>query len=109
MDAKDRNAIYLPSTRHTLSLLDASYTSFGTLGTGAFGTVFLAQKRSGRKVALKVMPLDTSDDEEYETFTRELESVVELNCSGDDGGGKGDRDLHIVYFEDWFVSFEICS
>ena len=50
---------------------------------GASGSVFLAGKDSGRKVALKVMPMDTSDEEDYERFLRELESVVELNSHAD--------------------------
>ena len=67
-----------------------------------FGSVFLARKRgSGRRVALKVMPMDTSDDEEYERFIRELESVVGLNDSADEAR---QRDLNIVFFEDWFIS-----
>ena len=67
---------------------------------GGFGSVYLARKQSGREVALKIMLLDTSDDEEYETFTRELEAVVSL--SQDDKGTN--RDLHIIHFEDWFIS-----
>jgi len=86
-------------TRRTLRVIDREYASLACLGVGGFGSVFLARKRSGRKVALKVMPMDTSDDEEYGTFAREIESVVELNR-----GDSGNRDLNIVYFEDWFIS-----
>jgi serine/threonine protein kinase len=75
----DQNAIYLADTRRTLSAIDREYSILGCLGVGGFGSVFLARKGSGRKVALKVMPMDTSDDDEYETFTRELESG-ELSC-----------------------------
>ncbi|KAL9185619.1 hypothetical protein ACHAXT_003396 [Thalassiosira profunda] len=101
MDARAHNALRIDDTRRTLAVIDRDYASVGCLGVGGFGSVFLARKRgSGRKVALKVMPMDTSDDEEYERFTRELESVVELNDCAD----KGQRDLNIVYFEDWFIS-----
>ena len=31
------------------------------------------------QVALKVMKMDTSDDDEYETFMREIDAVVALN------------------------------
>lgn len=97
----NRNALNLADTRRTLATIDNDYTSIGCIGRGGFGDVFLAQRKSGRRVALKVMPMDTSDDDEYKTFTREIESVVELNsCNGDDGN----RDLNIIYFEDWFVS-----
>ena len=97
----NRNALNLADTRRTLATIDNDYTSIGCIGRGGFGDVFLAQRKSGRRVALKVMPMDTSDDAEYKTFTREIESVVELNsCNGDDGN----RDLNIIYFEDWFVS-----
>ena len=41
---------------------------------------------------------------EYETFTREVEAVAELNKGDDNNSNGGDRDLSIVYFEDWFVS-----
>jgi len=104
MDARDcdRSALLIDDARRTLALIDRDYSSVGCLGVGGFGSVFLARKRgSGRRVALKVMPMDTSDDEEYESFTRELESVVGLNDSADKGR---QRDLNIVYFEDWFIS-----
>lgn len=42
----------------------------GCIGIGATGSVFLARKNSGRRVALKVMPMDTSDNVEYEGFLR---------------------------------------
>ena len=96
MNAKD-----LADNTLTLGIIDREYKSLGCLGIGGFGRVFLASKQSGRKVALKVMPMDTTDDEEFDLFTRELESVVELN-QGDTGNSN--RDLHIVFFEDWFIS-----
>jgi len=95
----NRNALHLADTRRTLAAIDNEYTSIGCIGHGGFGDVFLAQRKSGRQVALKVMPMDTSDDDEYETFTREVEAVVELNR-----GDNGNRDLNIIYFEDWFIS-----
>ncbi|KAL7531101.1 hypothetical protein ACHAXR_003845, partial [Thalassiosira sp. AJA248-18] len=125
MEALDRNAAFLDDTRRTLRLIDRDYSNVGCLGVGGFGSVFLGQKNSGREVALKVrqsgveydtlfeywktiieyvfhavMPLDTTDDEEYEKFTRELDAVIAL--SQDDSGGN--RDLHIIHFEDWFIS-----
>ena len=92
----------MDDARRTLALIDRDYSSAGCLGIGGFGSVFLARKRgSGRRVALTVMPMDTSDDEEYERFIRELESVVGLNDSADE---ERQRDLNIVFFEDWFIS-----
>ena len=100
-EVTDRNATFLDDTRRTLNVIDRDYSPLGCLGVGASGSVFLAGKDSGRKVALKVMPMDTSDEEDYERFLRELESVVELNSHADKGNN---RDLGIVYFEDWFIS-----
>ena len=101
----------LQDTRQTLDLIDTHYECIGCLGHGGFGSVFAARKKSGRRVALKVMPMDTNDDEEYERFTREIEAVVKLNSciynDDDDDVNKngGDhRDLSIVYFEDWYIS-----
>lgn len=66
MDAED-----LAENRLTLDIIDRDYTPVGCIGIGAFGSVFLARKTgSGRQVALKVMPMDTSDDDEYEGFLR---------------------------------------
>lgn len=99
-DTKDRTATHLNDTRQTLSIIDREYTSVGCLGIGGFGSVFLAQKKSGRKVALKIMQMDTSDDEEYEQFLREVEAVNNLNQESDNEN----RDLHIIFFEDWYIS-----
>jgi serine/threonine protein kinase len=66
MDAED-----LAENRLTLDIIDRDYTPVGCIGIGAFGSVFLARKTGfGRQVALKVMPMDTSDDDEYEGFLR---------------------------------------
>jgi serine/threonine protein kinase len=64
------DAVDLAENRLTLGVIDREYTLVGCIGIGAFGSVFLARKDSGRQVALKVMPMDTSDDEEYESFLR---------------------------------------
>jgi len=91
--------------RQTLDLIDANYECLGCLGHGGFGSVFAAKKKSGRRVALKVMPMDTNDEDEYEKFTREIEAVVKLNSVLDEEKkGGNNRDLSIVYFEDWYVS-----
>ena len=55
-EAIQRNATYLKDTQNTLSIIDRNYTTIGCIGIGGFGSVFLATKKSGRKVALKVMP-----------------------------------------------------
>jgi len=99
-EATQRNATYLKDTQNTLSLIDRNYTTIGCIGIGGFGSVFLATKKSGRKVALKVMPMDTSDDDDYEQFCREIESVHNLN----EGVDNSNRDMHIIFFEDWFIS-----
>ena len=99
-EATQRNATYLKDTQNTLSIIDRNYTTIGCIGIGGFGSVFLATKKSGRKVALKVMPMDTSDDDDYEQFCREIESVHNLN----EGIDNSNRDMHIIFFEDWFIS-----
>ena len=43
---------------------------------------------------------DTSDDDDYEQFCREIESVHNLN----EGIDNSNRDMHIIFFEDWFIS-----
>ena len=97
--------IDLQESRQTLNKIDADYECIGCLGHGGFGSVFAAKKKSGRRVALKVMPMDTSDEEEYEKFTREIEAVVKLNSCMDEERKLGNnRDLSIVYFEDWFIA-----
>ena len=60
----------LAENRLTLDIIDRDYSLVGCIGIGAAGSVFLAKKVSGRRVALKVMPMDTSDDDEYEKFVR---------------------------------------
>lgn len=95
----------LQETRQTLALIEANYECIGCLGHGGFGSVFVAKKKSGRRVALKVMPMDTSDEDEYEKFTREIDAVVKLNSCMDEEKKEGNnRDLSIVYFEDWYIS-----
>ena len=44
--------------------------------------------------------MDTSDDDDYEQFCREIESVHNLN----EGIDNSNRDMHIIFFEDWFIS-----
>mmetsp|Transcript_30805 Transcript_30805/g.63297 ORF Transcript_30805/g.63297 Transcript_30805/m.63297 type:complete len:791 (+) Transcript_30805:370-2742(+) len=90
-------------TRHVLDSIDDDYTPLGCLGTGGFGSVFLAKKKSGRKVALKFMLMDTNDEDEFDLFTREIEAVVELNSVGEKESKAGNRDLSIVFFEDWKI------
>lgn len=85
--------------RRILAEIDREYTPVGCLGHGGFGSVFLAKKKSGRKVALKFMLMDTDDDDQYDTFIRELGAVVKLNNDTDSSG----KDLAIVYFQDFFI------
>ena len=75
MDAED-----LAENRLTLYIIDRDYTPVGCIGIGAFGSVFLARKGSGRQVALKVMPMDTSDDDEYKGFLRVRGFFVQKRC-----------------------------
>ena len=90
---------------HRLSDLDRDYSLLGCLGHGGFGSVFLAKKKSGRKVALKVLPIDPDDEEEFSVFTRELEAVVSLNSKEDTSNNDEEdtRDQGIIFFEDWFI------
>jgi len=90
---------------HRLSDLDRDYSLLGCLGHGGFGSVFLAKKKSGRKVALKVLPIDPDDEEEFSVFTRELEAVVSLNSNEDarNNDEEDTRDQGIIFFEDWFI------
>ena len=46
----------------TLAKLNTDYKQIGCLGCGGFANVFLAQKKSGRKVALKVLRWDDEED-----------------------------------------------
>ena len=99
----------LQETQQTLLQIDKNYECIGCLGHGNFGSVFAAKKtsRSGRRVALKVMPMDTSDEDDYEQFTREIEAVVNLNSCIDEerkSPGNNNRDLSIVFFEEWFIA-----
>ena len=48
--------------------------------------------------------MDTRDDEEYKTFIREVDSVVKLNTASENEKAGDDRDLSIIYFEDWYIS-----
>ena len=93
------------SPEHTqLAQIDQEFQQVRCLGHGAFGSVFLAKKRSGRLVALKFMrfELDGDEEEEEEKFNRELDSVSQLD---DDHASSSDenRALSIVFFEDWFT------
>jgi serine/threonine protein kinase len=84
-----------------LSFIDEHFQQIGCLGHGGFGSVFLAKKKSGRRVALKFIrfnELDDDDDEGRDIMERELDAVLKLECEG------YNRDLSpVVYFEDWFV------
>ena len=81
-----------------LSELDKEFEQMACLGHGGFGTVVLAQKKSGRQVALKIsrFDLDTEDIEECQSiWSRELKFVLQLeeSCSHPS----------IVPFRDWFA------
>lgn len=80
-----------------LSVIDELFQPLGCLGHGAFGSVFLAEKKSsGRRVALKCIPLADDDDD---TFQRELQAVIKLTTNQE----KDDREQAIVFFREWFV------
>lgn len=87
-----------PEAPIAMSHLDGTYQQLGCLGKGGFGSVFLAKKRSGRTVALKCMRigLDDDEDEVHSSFTREVDAVLKLDCTDNNG------DHSIVYFRDWF-------
>ncbi len=56
------------------------YVILRHLGLGGMGEVFLAEDtRLQRKVALKVLPVDATDDERIERFRREARAVAALN------------------------------
>eukprot|EP00804_Cyclotella_cryptica_P000384 CCRYP_008693-RA/>CCRYP_008693-RA protein AED:0.03 eAED:0.03 QI:92/1/1/1/0.66/0.75/4/2971/765 len=95
----------LTDTLDKLNCIDGSYECVGCLAHGSFSSVFLAKtRRKGRRVALKVMPMDTRDDEEYKTFIREIDAVMKLNAGNESGRSKDDRDQSIIFFEDWYIS-----
>ena len=85
----------------TLPEIDKEFEQIGCLGHGGFGSVFLAKKPSGRRVALKFMTLDPDDNSRFELFSRELNAVQRLNQSSDTQNKN--RDLAIVFFEEWFT------
>mmetsp|Transcript_27925 Transcript_27925/g.32566 ORF Transcript_27925/g.32566 Transcript_27925/m.32566 type:complete len:763 (-) Transcript_27925:54-2342(-) len=92
--------------KRSLRYIDRQYICLGCLGHGGFGSVFLTQKESGRKVALKVMHLSTSpcNDEEYnnvdvedgndnyDAFLREIKAFIQIKASHS-----------IIFFRDWFI------
>ncbi|CAB9513158.1 calmodulin-dependent protein kinase type II subunit delta [Seminavis robusta] len=81
-----------------LSEIDSQFQQIGCLGHGGFGSVFLAQKPSGRRVALKFCELNNDDDDDRnEMLQREIDAVIQLECTRSSEG------LAIVYFEDWFI------
>jgi serine/threonine protein kinase len=96
-------------TTMTLTAIDNEFHQVGCLGHGGFGTVFLAKKRSGRQVALKFMKFEElncgnddgndDNDEVKDLFSRELDAVLRL----EQGEQNRNRDLAIVFFEDWFT------
>ena len=88
------------SDKHVLTQIDQEFQQLGCLGHGGFGSVFLAQKKSGRKVALKVVSFG-EDEAMYDAFVRELDAVLTLNS--EDKSEQESRDLSIVYFEDWII------
>ena len=66
--------------------------------------MFLARKRSGRRVALKMLNLDSSDEEDVSDLMREVHAVTKLNNNSTNNKDKRDsRDLAIVFFEEWFI------
>lgn len=86
----------------TLAEVDNTFRQLECLGHGGFGSVFLAEKRSGRRVALKMIRIDLDDDEDevHASFTREVDAVLKLDCTT---ASEGNHDLGIVYFRDWFI------
>lgn len=105
----------------TLSWIDSQFRPLACLGHGGFGSVFLAQKRSGRKVAIKFMRCNTrmelghgsdGDDDDVgqdeSMFSRELEAVLKLDdCNNthedaDTADANKTRSLGLVHFEDWY-------
>ncbi len=56
------------------------YVILSQLGLGGMGEVYLAEDgKLGRKVALKLLPLDAADPERVERFRREARAVAALN------------------------------
>ena len=83
-----------------LSELDGEFEQIACLGHGGFGTVVLAQKKSGRQVALKIsrFDLDTEDVEECRSiWSREVKFVLQLEASSTCSHKS------IVPFRDWFA------
>jgi len=79
------------------------------LGYGGFGSVFLARKQSGRKVALKFACFDLLDQEDLEEaksiWEREIECVLHLEDAAQQRQSSTTvyGTSSIVYFEDWFM------
>lgn len=85
----------------TMAQVDGVFQQLACLGHGGFGSVFLAKKKSGRKMALKFMRIGLDDDEDeiHASFTREVDAVLKLDCTT---SNEGNQDMSIVYFRDWF-------
>jgi serine/threonine protein kinase len=85
----------------TLAQIDEEFEQLGCLGHGGAASVFLARKRSGRCVALKMTTLDSSSDDDMRDWMREVHAVTKLNKTNNNK--QDSRDLAIVFFEEWFV------
>ena len=92
--------------------LDSTMKSEMCLHHGDFSSVFYCRKkRSGRKIALKVIRFDDDEDDDgqqnqdddntnsKETFERELRAVTKLNAPNNDGK-RDPRDVLIICFQE---------
>jgi serine/threonine protein kinase len=120
-----------PPPEMTLAKLNHDYRQEGCLGRGGFANVFLAHKKSGRKVALKVFQWNNEDDDASLQPQRQPHnngpSGDNNNSNNDDEDTKTDKEVKldsfereldailklddessptpnsVIYFEDWFT------
>lgn len=88
----------------SIDYLDSRYRQIECLGSGTFGSVYLAlESATSQQVAVKCIRLNHAMvDSCKQSFLREIRAVVELNNASTKHANE-DRDLSIIFFREWFL------